>query len=319
VLIYLKHSGGAYQKYNMAYKGDNSWEVTVAGLPSGLIEYYVFAADDSGRRECHPYIGAPDPHKFILTGATPDLPILVIDKTSSSVTSDGFAVIEDYITVSNVGNAELTFEITNIDFPITFTVTPLTGTVQPNGSQIITLFYDFASVENGEYTGSFKLLSNDPLKPETVISLFAIQNITTPIPILSLDKTTSTVTLDGITTIEDYITASNIGNADLEFEIADIDFPAKLTVTPSDGTIQPGGSQIITLTYEFDYAKNLEYTGSFNILSNDPKNPEVEISLYATIVTGIDEWRIDNGELKIFPNPTNGELIIDNGQLTMDN
>jgi agmatine/peptidylarginine deiminase len=319
VLIYLKHSGGAYQKYNMTYQGDNNWEVTISGLPSGLMEYYVFAADESGRRECHPYIGAPDPHKFTLTGDSPDLPALVIDKTSSSVTSDGFAVIEDHITVSNVGTADLTFEITNIDFPITFTVTPLTGTVQPDGSQVITLFYDFASVENGVYTGSFKLLSNDPLKPETVISLSAIQNVTTPIPVLSLDKTTSTVTLDGITTIEDYITASNIGNADLEFKIEDIEFPAKLTVTPSDGTIQPGSSQVITLTYEFDYAKSLEYTGSFKILSNDPLKPEVEISLSATIVTGINEWTIDNGELKIYPNPTDGQLIIENGELTIEN
>jgi agmatine/peptidylarginine deiminase len=307
VLIYLKHSGGAYQKYNMTYQGDNIWEVTVGGLPSGLIEYYVFAADESGRRECHPYIGASDPHKFILTGASPDLPVLVIDKTSSSVTSEGFAVVEDLITVSNAGNANLTFEITDVNFPEMLTIAPLSSVVQPDGSQVITLSYDFANVESGEYVGSFKLLSNDPLNQIIEISLHAYQNI----PMLSLDKTSSSVTLNGITTIEDYITASNIGNADLEFEIADIDFPAKLTVTPFNGTIQPGGSQIITLTYEFDYAKNLEYTGNFKILSNDPKNPEVEISLYATIVTGINEWTMDNGELKIYPNPTKGELWVD--------
>ena len=38
---------------------------------------YIFAADESGRRECHPYIGAPDPHKFTLVGDT-----LVISKTN---------------------------------------------------------------------------------------------------------------------------------------------------------------------------------------------------------------------------------------------
>jgi hypothetical protein len=111
-----------------------------------------------------------------------------------------------------------------------------------------------------------------------------------------------------------------VGNADLEFEIADIDFPAaKFTVTPSDGTVQPNDSQIITLTYDFNYAKIQEDTGSFMILSNDVENPEVEISLYAYVIVGINELQVTSNELRVFPNPTNGQLKIENGELKIDN
>jgi hypothetical protein len=232
--------------------------------------------------------------------------MMSLDKTSSSVTHEGYGVIEDYITISNVGEAELEFEITDIDFPAKFTVTPSDGTVQVGSSQTITLTYDFTTAKGEEFSGSFKISSNSCPDPVVKVSLHAYLKV----PVLNLDKTSSLVTLDGITTIEDYITVSNIGDADLEFEITDIDFPEKLTVTPLTSTIQPDGSQIITLTYDFDYAKNKEYTGSFKILSNDAKNPEVEIALCATIVVGIEQLQVTSDELRVFPNPTRGELHV---------
>jgi len=70
VIVYLRVNGGEYEAYNMEYSGDHTWEAHISGLPGGLIEYYIFAADESGRRECHPYIGAHDPHKFMLIGDT---------------------------------------------------------------------------------------------------------------------------------------------------------------------------------------------------------------------------------------------------------
>ena len=310
VIVYVKGVGDSnFVPHNMVAGNNNTWTATVAGLPNGEVKYYIFAKDESGRRECHPYIGKHDPHKFTLTGSAPDLPILKLDKISSSVTSESFAVVEDQITVSNIGTADLTFEITNIDFPIAFTVTPLDGTLQPNGSQIITLSYNFAGVANGEYTGSFKLLSNDPAHPEIEISLHAVQNVTADIPVLSLDKKESVVSSEGSEIVEDYITASNIGNADLIFEITDIDFNEMLTISPLNETIQADNSQIITLKYNFfDVAKNTEYTGSFKISSNDPMNPEVEISLHATLVVGIDEVKLST--IYVYPNPAHDKINI---------
>ena len=66
VIAYVRVPDGEYTGYNMTNTEGNTWSVNISGLPNGELEYYIFAADDSGRRECHPYIGAPDPHPFIL-------------------------------------------------------------------------------------------------------------------------------------------------------------------------------------------------------------------------------------------------------------
>jgi hypothetical protein len=34
------------------------------------VDYYLFAKDLSGRREHHPYIGAADPHRFVVNAPT---------------------------------------------------------------------------------------------------------------------------------------------------------------------------------------------------------------------------------------------------------
>jgi len=312
-LVYLKHSGGAYQKYNMTFKGDNKWEVTVAGLPSGLVEYYVYAADNSGRRESHPYIARyasnADPHKFTLIGAPPDLPILGIDKIISSVYSEAFAVIEDLITVSNTGTADLVLEISNLEFNQMLAISPLNATIQPGGSQIITLSYNFAGIENGEYKGSCKLLSNDPAHSVTEISLQSIQNVTEDIPAMVLDKTSSTVVSEELTVVEDFITVSNVGNTDLIVEISEIDFDEMLTIAPHFETVPKGESRVITLSYHFNnVAKVKEYSGSFIVLSNDPLQPEVEITCHATLNLDINEDNISG--IMMYPNPAGAVINV---------
>jgi len=56
---------GQWDTIAMTLSGDNSW---VASLPAGdqgsKMEYFIHAADESGRSEEHPYIGRFDPHKF---------------------------------------------------------------------------------------------------------------------------------------------------------------------------------------------------------------------------------------------------------------
>lgn len=177
VFVYVSTDGGeSYSRYNMTNIGGHAWEATVSVLPSGLIEYYIFAADQSGRREFHPYIGAPDPHKFTLIGEPPLLPTISLDKTNSSAIYDGLDIVEDQITISNTGEADLTFDIADIDFPDMLTITPLNGTVQPGNSSVITLSYDFSQAVSGEYLGSFKLLTNDCANPEIEISLSVTKN-----------------------------------------------------------------------------------------------------------------------------------------------
>ena len=175
VILYLRVDGGEYTEYYMENIGNNNWTTTVSGLPSKLIEYYIFAADNSERRECHPYIGASDPHKFMLI----DAPILSLSKTNSYVTLDSTMSTNDYIIISNIGNVDLYYEIIDIDFYNSLSINPLSGIISPSDSETIELVYNLILTKSTNYTGSFKILTNDSEHLETLISLSAGYNTIT--------------------------------------------------------------------------------------------------------------------------------------------
>jgi hypothetical protein len=65
----------------------------------------------------------------------------------------------------------------------------------------------------------------------------------------------------------------------------------------------------MTLSYNFNnIAKIIEYMGSFNLSSNDPLHPEIEITLQATLNLGMNE--ADFSGILIYPNPAAGVIKI---------
>jgi len=70
VLIYYSINEGEYEVTNMSYIGNDEWTGTISGImPGDEVDYYLYAADWSGRRANHPYIGQADPHEFIPFGS----------------------------------------------------------------------------------------------------------------------------------------------------------------------------------------------------------------------------------------------------------
>jgi hypothetical protein len=70
-----------------------------------------------------------------------------------------------------------------------------------------------------------------------------------------------------------------------------------------------GDSQEIKLTYDFrTIAKGEIYSGSFKLLSNDPFNTEIEITLYASIDVRVNESKLSL--IYIFPNPAFDKINI---------
>lgn len=71
VLTYYRINHGAWQHTALTSVGGSSFEVSVSGLQDlDTVDYYLFAKDQSGRREQHPYIGAADPHRFVVNAPT---------------------------------------------------------------------------------------------------------------------------------------------------------------------------------------------------------------------------------------------------------
>ena len=69
LLVYYKVDGGDYTSVPMILVEDFSYVGIIPSQPQGTeIAYYIHAADESGQSRNHPFIGAPDPHVFIISG-----------------------------------------------------------------------------------------------------------------------------------------------------------------------------------------------------------------------------------------------------------
>jgi hypothetical protein len=155
----------------------------------------------------------------------PPEPLLVLSKTESSAFSDKLTVVEDFITVYNKGDADLTVEISKIDFNKMLTISPQVEKTIPEGdSLIITFSYNFNNITKSElvkYLGSCILSSNDPKNKEVEISLLAELDI---VGINDIDYSKITI-YPNPTTGELRITASTSSAADRalsEVEVYDI-------------------------------------------------------------------------------------------------
>jgi hypothetical protein len=63
--------GTTYNTEPMAYQGDDIYLGYIPQQPDySMIEYYIHAEDESGRRENHPFIGGADPHRFAISPDT---------------------------------------------------------------------------------------------------------------------------------------------------------------------------------------------------------------------------------------------------------
>jgi agmatine/peptidylarginine deiminase len=77
VFVRYRVSGGFYFAAGMTQQAGYTWQGAIPVYPPGTeLEYYIHAADVSGRSANHPYIGAPDPHVFTAGGfASPTVSI----------------------------------------------------------------------------------------------------------------------------------------------------------------------------------------------------------------------------------------------------
>ena len=73
VLLYYSINEEAFTSTPLTWTSDDTYTGTISGLKSGDdVSYYIYAADESGRKAMHPYIGQPDPHEFSVTGFQTD-------------------------------------------------------------------------------------------------------------------------------------------------------------------------------------------------------------------------------------------------------
>ncbi|MDZ7777165.1 MAG: hypothetical protein U5L09_16890 [Bacteroidales bacterium] len=73
------------------------------------VYYYIHAADESGRSENHPYIGAYDPHDFYPTPT--NVAEIQLDAETLEATAMVDLTAEESLQISNEGEVDLNFTI----------------------------------------------------------------------------------------------------------------------------------------------------------------------------------------------------------------
>jgi agmatine/peptidylarginine deiminase len=70
--LHYRINGGDYSVLLMETNGEDSYiaDIPISPVDGMTVEYYIEAEDESGRNEKHPFIGAPDPHKFVIKDYT---------------------------------------------------------------------------------------------------------------------------------------------------------------------------------------------------------------------------------------------------------
>ena len=208
----------------------------------------------------------------------PPVPAITVQQTAVNFgTIEAGQTSQQTITIKNTGTAPL--EITGIESDVsglTFDTTMFT--LAPEGSQTVTI--TFPSSTAGTFSGSINILSNDPDRAKHTVSVSVIVQAA-PAPVLVVGEPAIDFgSIDAEKTVQQTFTIENTGTASLEVTGIESDVPG-LTFEPSVFTLDPNGSQTVTIT--FPKPMEGEFSGSINILSNDPDRARFMLTISGVV------------------------------------
>ena len=105
-VIFWKTEGGTFTSAEMTTTGDDVYQGYIPEQPNFTdVYYYIHAEESSGRRENHPYIGAPGAHHFVVFPDT-IAPVIVHNSLPDLSTYEWPATISAFVT-DNLGVEEV--------------------------------------------------------------------------------------------------------------------------------------------------------------------------------------------------------------------
>jgi agmatine deiminase len=336
-LIYYRVNGAEWQTATMTNTSGQVWSGAIPAATQGSeIEYYLYAADQAGKRQNHPFIGSHDPHTFFI-GSQAFPQISVNPEMISAMATAGQSTTET-LTICNLGDLELYFDIeTNTAVYETF-VQSIDDSPSPDAYNYNTY------TENGwqdvqvEFTGELAGIeisfdwATDDWPEEGSFHLESPSGTTTIIAggIPNGSYTVETDDFDGEEVngnwklwIED--TYGDGGhqatNITIGFTIA-VTMSDWLSVGPVSGVIQPGECVDISVMMDATNLSGGFYEGHLMINSNDPDHPNFEVpvefdvtAVQDVVVTPDTLWFMTYADMisgKIFniENPSEDDISI---------
>lgn len=99
--VIYKVNSGNWNTITLTNTAGDQWTATIPGQMEGdTISYFITASDASGRKQNHPFIGAPDPHVFIIQLSNPPDVVVAPDTLNFRTWEDMYygktAVVHNY-------------------------------------------------------------------------------------------------------------------------------------------------------------------------------------------------------------------------------
>ncbi|PID26550.1 MAG: hypothetical protein CR982_09790 [Candidatus Cloacimonadota bacterium] len=325
--LFYSVNGGDEQSIVMTKSGDTFTATIPEQAEGSEISYYIQSKDDSGRISNHPFIGSADPHKFY-AGAIYEANITV-DHDSYSVTHETNTITTEPLTISNSGELELNYNIeTEVyafeEFNYTISNSPApssysSNTLNENGweeftvsetGELSTVLVEYNwSTDNYPAEGSFHLQT--PQGNEVII---ASGQTTGSYEVLIDNLEGTEINGNWKIWIEDAYGdgGHQATNISLKFR-KNIEIPNWLSVDNNSGSVEPGSSNTVNVSFDSNNLTQGTYEGMIKITSNDNDTPiiNIPVTLESNGTVGIDEITPKNvALLGNYPNPFNPETTI---------
>lgn len=207
------------------------------------------------------------------------------------------------LTVANNGNAVLSVSDISSDNAVFYT-DMTTFEVEPGMEQQVMV--TFAPDDEGYFTGTLTIESNDPVNPAIGVALQGEGLMQQAVISVPGELIFDTTTVNNTTSLP--LVVWNIGNADLEVTDVTVSGSA-FGVDITSFTVVPGDSAIVMVEFMPDAQGMFEEI--LQVVSNDGSSPtEIGLSGYGQLGTGLFENRGNGPELTAYPNPFDGKVVI---------
>ena len=184
-------------------------------------------------------------------------------------------------TIGNVGTANLVWSLAEDPEVAWLDEAPASGTTLPEGLTEVTVTFDATGQAAGEYTTTIVISSNDPdeasVTLDVTLTVTAVPAPDIEVAPLLLEKT---LMVDDTGTLT--LTISNVGTADLNWDLAD--GAAWLSEDPISGTIPAEGMAEVEVTFASAGLTPGVYTTTMDVNSDDPDEPVVTVDVELTVV-----------------------------------
>lgn len=331
VLLYYRvnpniHS--PFQAMNMTHTSGTKWSASIPSPEYGsTIQYYLHAADASGRSENYPFIGQPDPYVFyvgeqLFANASIDTPAIEksvmrneMEEVSMNLSNTGGLGLNYFITVSTNRPDTLSYTLSNSPAATAYnsnTFTELAWTtlaVSAEGALNEIIVRYTWTTDNHSSEGSFWAESPAGVKTK----LASAQNSGT-YTISNKNLAGEELTGNWKFWIEDSYGDGGHQAKDISVKFVRVVPTGNwLSVDSVEGTVQPGSSKGIVVQLDATGMEVGSYQGLISILSNDAGTPEllIPVEMTVTINTAVTDNFEAKRSVKVYPNPGNGIYTIE--------